>query len=55
MGSISECAAPVYWISGIDTNVGKTVVTGLLARFLLAHGVDALTVKMVQTGNEGRS
>ena len=44
-----------YWISGIDTNVGKTVVTGLLARFLLARGVDALTVKMVQTGNEGRS
>ena len=28
-----------YWISGIDTNVGKTVVTGLLARFLLARGV----------------
>ena len=44
-----------YWISGIDTNIGKTVVTGLMARFFLAHGVDALTVKMVQTGNEGRS
>lgn len=44
-----------YLIAGIDTGIGKTVVTGLIARFLLAHGTDAITVKMVQTGNDGFS
>ena len=45
----------VFWVSGIDTDVGKTVVTGLLARSLLKSGKDVITVKMVQTGNVGRS
>lgn len=44
-----------YFISGIDTGIGKTVVTGLIARSLRARGVDALTVKLVQTGNDGYS
>lgn len=45
----------IYFVSGIDTGVGKTVVTGLMARFLRRRGVDAITVKMVQTGNDGFS
>lgn len=45
----------VIWVSGIDTGIGKTVVTGLMARSILAKGGDALTVKMVQTGNDGYS
>lgn len=45
----------VYFVSGIDTGVGKTVVTGLMARYLAASGVDAITVKMVQTGCDGFS
>ena len=44
-----------YFISGIDTGIGKTVVTGLMARSLRARGIDAITVKMVQTGNNGFS
>lgn len=41
----------VYFISGIDTDAGKTVAVGLAARYLLSKGVDAITVKLVQTGN----
>ena len=48
-------AGNVYFISGIDTGVGKTVVTGLMARWLRASGHDVITVKMVQTGNTGFS
>ena len=45
----------VYFVSGIDTGVGKTMVTGLMARSLAAAGRDVITVKMVQTGNVGFS
>ena len=45
----------VYFVSGIDTGVGKTMATGLMARWLSANGHDVATVKMVQTGNDGFS
>lgn len=45
----------IYLVAGIDTGIGKTIVTGLLARALLARGLRATTVKMVQTGNDGFS
>ena len=45
----------VYFVSGIDTGVGKTMVTGLMARWLAANGHDVTTVKLVQTGNSGFS
>ena len=45
----------VYFVSGIDTGIGKTVATGLMARWLRARSADAITVKMVQTGNDGFS
>ena len=44
-----------YFVSGIDTGVGKTIATGLMARHLLAKGCDVITMKMVQTGNVGYS
>lgn len=38
------------FITGTDTGVGKTVVTGLLAGFLAARGTRVVTQKWVQTG-----
>lgn len=44
-----------YFISGIDTNIGKSYATGFLAREFMECGVSVVTQKMVQTGNVGRS
>lgn len=41
----------IYFISGVDTDAGKTVVTGLMARYLQRRGVRVITVKLIQTGN----
>jgi dethiobiotin synthetase len=43
----------VYFISGIDTGAGKSVVTGLLARSLARRGTRVITQKFVQTGCAG--
>jgi dethiobiotin synthetase len=43
----------VVAISGIDTGIGKTYVTGLLAGALLQQGRNVITQKIVQTGCEG--
>ena len=43
----------VYFVTGIDTDIGKSCVTGLAARFLLRRGVSAVTQKIVQTGATG--
>ena len=43
----------VLAVSGIDTGVGKTYVTGMLARTLLQQGKKVITQKIVQTGCEG--
>ena len=40
----------VIVVSGIDTGIGKTVVTGLLARWFKDNGIRAITMKMAQTG-----
>lgn len=42
-------------ICGIDTGVGKSVATGLLAGFLLAQGHSVITQKPVQTGCKGKA
>ncbi|WP_213014772.1 dethiobiotin synthase [Acinetobacter rathckeae] len=42
----------VYFISGIDTEIGKTYATGYLARQYLAQGKKVITQKLVQTGND---
>lgn len=39
-------------MSGIDTDAGKTYVTGLLAKSLMGKGVKVITQKFIQTGNE---
>ncbi len=43
----------VTCISGIDTDIGKTVATGLMAKALLARGERVITQKLVQTGCSG--
>ncbi|WP_374667186.1 dethiobiotin synthase [Acinetobacter sp.] len=43
--------APVYFISGIDTGIGKTFTTGYLAKLWNAQGIKTITQKLIQTGN----
>ncbi len=43
----------VIAITGIDTDIGKTVATGLLGRYILGQGKRAITQKLVQTGCVG--
>lgn len=38
------------FVTGTDTGVGKTVITGLLARYLISEGRNVVTQKWVQTG-----
>lgn len=50
----------IIFISGIDTDIGKTIATGMLARSLMAQNVSVITQKLVQTGvldleNQGRN
>lgn len=45
----------IYFVSGIDTGVGKTIATGMMGRFLRRQGIPAATVKLVQTGCHGFS
>ncbi|SEG03878.1 dethiobiotin synthase [Parabacteroides chinchillae] len=41
----------VLFVSGIDTNVGKTYATAIMARQMAAEGKSVITQKMIQTGN----
>jgi dethiobiotin synthetase len=45
----------VYALSGIDTGIGKTIATGLLARALMQTNRAVITQKLVQTGCRGIS
>ena len=45
----------IYFISGIDTDAGKSYVTGFLARQYMNEGVNVITQKLIQTGNVGYS
>ncbi len=45
----------VFFVSGIDTGIGKTYCTGYLAKLWNAEGVRTITQKLVQTGNVGIS
>lgn len=40
----------IIFVSGIDTDVGKTVATGMYAKNLIAQGFSVITQKMIQTG-----
>lgn len=45
----------VYFVSGIDTDAGKSIVTGVIARTLMHKGVNVVTQKFIQTGWVGIS
>ena len=45
----------VYFVTGIDTDAGKTFVTGYIARRLMEEGKRVITQKFIQTGNTGMS
>ena len=44
-----------FYITAIDTDAGKTLITGLMARYLREKGLRVITQKMVQTGHQGIS
>lgn len=43
----------VIFVSGIDTDIGKTVATGFYANLLAQKGFSVITQKMIQTGCQG--
>ena len=45
----------IYFVSGIDTNIGKSYATGVIARTWNERGVRTITQKFIQTGNVGYS
>ncbi len=45
----------IFFISGIDTAAGKSVATGMLAKYLISKGQKVITQKLVQTGGHGIS
>ncbi len=45
----------VYCISGRDTDIGKTIATGMIAKSFLNNGINTITQKIVQTGCIGIS
>lgn len=40
----------ILFISGIDTDIGKTYATGMIAKALMQQGINVITQKLVQTG-----
>lgn len=44
-------SADIYFISGIDTGIGKTYTTGYLAKLWNTQGQQVITQKLIQTGN----
>lgn len=42
----------VYFVSGIDTDAGKSYATALLAKRLMNEGRNVMTQKFIQTGGE---
>ena len=45
----------IIFISGIDTDAGKTYATAWLAKHLMKKGQRVITQKFIQTGNSGYS
>ena len=45
----------VYFVGGIDTDVGKTYATGYLAELFAKDGKSVITQKLCQTGNDDDS
>jgi dethiobiotin synthetase len=47
--------ADIYFVSGIDTDAGKSYCTARLAATLMRQGKRVITQKLIQTGNTGHS
>jgi dethiobiotin synthetase len=45
----------VIFVTGIDTNIGKSYVTGYLAKLFAEDDGSVITQKLIQTGNSGIS
>ncbi len=45
----------VYFVTGIDTDAGKSYATGFIARSWNEKGIRTITQKLIQTGNVGYS
>jgi dethiobiotin synthetase len=45
----------IIFVTGIDTNIGKSYATGYLAKMYSAKGYRVITQKFIQTGNSGIS
>lgn len=45
----------IYFVSGIDTNIGKSYAAGYLAGIWNEKGIRTITQKFIQTGNTGIS
>lgn len=45
----------IYFVSGIDTNIGKSYATGFIAKQWNKQGINTITQKLIQTGNKGYS
>lgn len=41
----------IFFVSGIDTNIGKSYATGYLAKIWNQRGIKTITQKFIQTGN----
>jgi len=52
---MQQTQSPIYFISGIDTDIGKTFAVGLMAKFLLEKGINTITQKPVESGTTGIS
>jgi len=50
---IKEKIMTSFFVTGIDTEIGKTIVTGNIAKYLASTGVKVTTMKPVQTGCVG--
>lgn len=48
-------ADKMIFVTGIDTDAGKSYATGWLARHMMESGLKVATMKFIQTGNTGRS
>ena len=42
----------VFFVSGIDTDTGKSYATGYLAKLWNGQGIRMITQKLIQTGND---
>lgn len=45
----------IYFVTGIDTDAGKSIATGYLAQQLMQSGKRVITQKLIQTGNTSMS